>query len=464
MNGNTCYGKGAPAAKGTGAENAEALAFPLRRLITYQVGPQPIRKRVWAHLALGVLLAMLSVSCTDTHGSGAGASKSGANGTRVTRVIDNARPVVGEGASWASVGTEPTLRLGLEHGAAPYLFASITGALELPSGEIVVSDGATREIRIFDSSGRHLHTFGGRGQGPGEFRGAPLVRVATPGTLLAWDSRLQRLTWFTVEGELLKDRLISTSTSLPISNYRLHPSGYVIWQEAPSRVRAPDGLLSTPMSLAIVKVEPESVRWRWIRDLPGLEEVIVGSSRAPAIFQPTAGNNWAVRVDPPTIVVADDPAGDWALSVYDLDGKLQVSIRAPVPRREITDDLARMAQQRLLDQADTLLPGDREDFRVAVQQMPVPERAPAISSVIVDAANRLWVKRWAGFWEELQGEGNDRYDVIDPDGVWLGVVEVSRAFGQIASVGSEHILFLSNDLELVPQVRRHDLYLDLRGR
>lgn len=421
-----------------------------------------MQQRVWIHLAgWGVLLTMLSVSCADNHRAGTGSANSGANGTGL---IDNARPVVGEGEFWATVGTEPTLQLGVEDGAAPYLFDSITGALEMPSGEIVVSDGGTREIRVFDSSGGHLHTFGGRGQGPGEFRGEPLVRAATPGTLLAWDSRLQRLTWFTVEGEVLKDRLVSTSKSLPVSNYRLHPNGYVIWQEAPSRVRAPDGLLSTPMSLAIVKVEPESVRWRWIRDLPGLEEVIVGNSRAPAIFQPTAGNNWAVMVDPPAIVVADDPEGDWELSVYDLEGRLQASIRAPVPRREITDDLARVAQQRLLDQADTLLPGEREDFRVAVRQMPLPGRAPAISSVLVDAANRLWVKRWAGFWEELLGEGHDTYDVIDPDGVWLGVVAVSRGFGQIVSISNEHILFRSNDFELVPQVRRHDLYRELRDR
>ncbi|MEO8449773.1 MAG: 6-bladed beta-propeller [Gemmatimonadota bacterium] len=65
---------------------------------------------------------------------------------------------------------------GADSGA--FSFGEIVGVAPAPSGDIVVADGATQEIRLFDASGRYLNTLGHKGKGPGEF--ADIIG-------LAWD-------------------------------------------------------------------------------------------------------------------------------------------------------------------------------------------------------------------------------------------------------------------------------------
>ena len=42
-------------------------------------------------------------------------------------------------------------------------------ATKLSDGRIVVANGGSDELRIFDRSGTHVGTWGGQGEGPGEF-------------------------------------------------------------------------------------------------------------------------------------------------------------------------------------------------------------------------------------------------------------------------------------------------------
>ena len=65
------------------------------------------------------------------------------------------------------------LRLRLEIGSdeeGPTLFFRVSNA-RLKADSILVANSSTGEIRLFDSAGRHVRSFGGLGGGPGEFRG-----------------------------------------------------------------------------------------------------------------------------------------------------------------------------------------------------------------------------------------------------------------------------------------------------
>ncbi len=72
------------------------------------------------------------------------------------------------------------LRIGRMDGEGPDAFGQVVAIGVSPSGEILVVDGLSREIRVFDSEGRHERTVGRRGAGPGEFQN-PYG--------LAWDAR-----------------------------------------------------------------------------------------------------------------------------------------------------------------------------------------------------------------------------------------------------------------------------------
>src|SRR5690606_5816123 len=87
------------------------------------------------------------------------------------RVVRNLAPAWSGSAEDAwSLSLEPILEIGVLEGDPAYMFSQMRGPRRLSDGSIVVLDGATSEVRIFDAEGRHLRTFGRKGQGPGEFQ------------------------------------------------------------------------------------------------------------------------------------------------------------------------------------------------------------------------------------------------------------------------------------------------------
>lgn len=86
-------------------------------------------------------------------------------------------------------------------------FADIRGVLEDRTGKIWVLEGSTQEIRIFDSTGRHLKTVGRRGAGPGEFQGAAGIALAPDGAIWVEDGRQGRFSVFDAEGRFLRQHL-----------------------------------------------------------------------------------------------------------------------------------------------------------------------------------------------------------------------------------------------------------------
>ena len=62
-------------------------------------------------------------------------------------------------------------------GEDPYLFRYAWDATKLSDGRIVVADRSTSELRVFDAAGTYLATWGGLGEGPGEFPRSSLGEV-----------------------------------------------------------------------------------------------------------------------------------------------------------------------------------------------------------------------------------------------------------------------------------------------
>lgn len=97
------------------------------------------------------------------------------------------------------LASEPFLEIGTATGDAAVEFSEITAAKRHKDGRIFVLDGGSREIRIFSDQGEHLATVGRRGQGPGELE-RPFALWLGSDTVVAWDARLQRFTFFPVGG------------------------------------------------------------------------------------------------------------------------------------------------------------------------------------------------------------------------------------------------------------------------
>lgn len=75
---------------------------------------------------------------------------------------------IADSTAWR-IDPEPFLSIGSLEGDESELFGRVVGLASLPTGEIVVADGQTMQLRLFDEAGGFLRTVGRQGEGPGEF-------------------------------------------------------------------------------------------------------------------------------------------------------------------------------------------------------------------------------------------------------------------------------------------------------
>ncbi|MGH0033450.1 MAG: hypothetical protein ACQGVK_00330 [Myxococcota bacterium] len=80
------------------------------------------------------------------------------------------------------------------------MFEQVVDVLTLASGEIVVADRQAARVSVFSPDGAPLRSWGGRGDGPGEFRGLALLHQGPGDSLFAFDARDDRASLFDLEG------------------------------------------------------------------------------------------------------------------------------------------------------------------------------------------------------------------------------------------------------------------------
>ncbi|MGA2534178.1 MAG: 6-bladed beta-propeller [Candidatus Aminicenantales bacterium] len=72
-------------------------------------------------------------------------------------------------------------------------------------GNMYVLDEGAYTVFSFDAQGRHVNSFGRKGQGPGEFRGPACLKIMSDGMIEIVDSASRKLLKFSRDGTLLKE-------------------------------------------------------------------------------------------------------------------------------------------------------------------------------------------------------------------------------------------------------------------
>ena len=109
---------------------------------------------------------------------------------------------VGFDTPW-TVSDEALLRIGKGRDEDPYLFGIVRGTARLSDGSIVAMDSQWRELRRFDENGAPIVSFGGQGEGPGEFLSIRGFLQRSADTLIVLDNKAT-LTYFDPSGNLLR--------------------------------------------------------------------------------------------------------------------------------------------------------------------------------------------------------------------------------------------------------------------
>lgn len=369
--------------------------------------------RIATPAPLGVPALLLFIA-----GCGSPADATG-GGDTVTRdsagltVVENLRRAGDRAPRWSLV---PEATVGAPEGAAA--FGRVSSVDLDREGRLHVLDRLSGTVTVWDTAGRRLRSFGGLGDGPGEFRSPTSVHVLDDGRVAVGEAYPARLHWFDADGSFRRRVRVRPGKGGPpilavMADWQVTRSGLV-------RVRlsymSPSHTEGTPVLVGAVgpggEVVDTLVTWT----------SAMTPARLPTIFQ--AEWSWGLAGEGRLVA---SPGDRYELRLHDADGELERLVRreaVPVPTTpEMTERAVDRFFERFAD-ADVsagMLASLRDRLEVAPS-------LPAVQGLhVAEPSGELWVEvptPDAAVGTEEPGA----YEIFTPGGRLTGRVDVPEGF------------------------------------
>lgn len=371
-----------------------------------------MRPRPRHPLALG---AVLGVFCLTGCGAAAPADQPVVRDSAGITIIENAPGAAAAVPRWV-VGPEPTLRIGVVDGDSAYQFFRVLSGARLSDGRIVVADGGSSQVRLFDPDGRVAAVQGRSGEGPGEYRMPRALRVLADDSIAVIDPRLSRVT--ILHGDTLA---VARVASLKQGLMNLEVAGTLDdGRRLVLMARAFDvgepGIRPQYGDVWTVGIDDDAVADSVLRMVHGHYGFIPGGQEyGMAVGSPIFSPLGLVAARGDGIVVGT--GGDYELRVHDPDGGLRRIIRWHGPDRATDPAMVAAYKDTMVAMAPE---ARRPDIRSWLELLAVAERTPAHFRFLFDTTGRLWVSRWA-FLRTQQGA---EWWVFDTDGRMVATAEM----------------------------------------
>jgi hypothetical protein len=97
------------------------------------------------------------------------------------------------------------LCIGDEEGVEDFVFSRIWSVQVDDEENIYVLDSKEFCVKVFDRNGKHIRTFGERGQGPAQFQYPFRMHLTAGKELLIYDSRNRRISFYSLGGKCLRE-------------------------------------------------------------------------------------------------------------------------------------------------------------------------------------------------------------------------------------------------------------------
>ena len=323
-----------------------------------------------------VIVIMLLVACGETHEAGYATVDTLESG--VILVSNRAEGMWDEQSAWRLVDE---VTVGAREGTGPEVFGLVTDFDVDGFDRVYVLDVFTQEIRVFGRDGAFVRTIGGRGGGPGEFRGVNGMTFDPSGRLWVMNQGNVRYSVFDTSGTLLQEpRRPALSNSA---------GGYV-------------GMFSRSGDLYdVIMDRPTSVRYDTVTNQ------FVDSIPYPAL-PPGTPFGWGHRLRTPDgwwLAVASE----YRLHRATLDGDTIRIVERAHDRIRLPED----------DRDSAALPpgvDPRERVRV-IGDVPTPRYRRVFERLFVDEEDNLWV-----MLARPSNVERTTLDVFDREGRYLGAV------------------------------------------
>ncbi len=322
------------------------------------------------------------------------------------QIVEAMRPLWGDSSLW-SIDPDPVVDLTLTGSGPAHEFYRVGSMKQRPDGSLMLANRGSAEVRVFSATGELLGSFGGEGDGPGEFRGLRVIENAGD-NLLAMDSD-GRVT------VVAPDLTVVRTFNIARLTLDLHyVDGGAILPEPRALVLPPAGVagrIRPPVPLILFDLEGEQIDS--IGEMQGPELYISGGS--VGVF---FGKSSHVATMGPRIF---NGANDlMQVQELDMSGNLVRILR--IPGYPLDLSAAQIAAERdfLLDR---LSPGS--PFRQGFEDAPASDTRPAYDDILVDPSGAVWLELFRGQSEQDQPQ---EWLVLDTDGTWLGTVEIPDRF------------------------------------
>lgn len=359
------------------------------------------------------------------------------------RIADNVEAM---GSEPFRLSSEPTLQIGIREGDPEYLLGQVAHAVRRSDASIAVADGTASVIRVYDAAGTHLFTFGGPGDGPGEFRSIASLWRAPGDTLGVYDSRQRRITFVGPDGSLVRE-VIFAAQQPAVSALPLGDGSFIAMAPPPPPPPSEDRATDGRPDAAIVRYDGAGVLRDTVATVPGLQIQVIEIGGRPAIGLIPFGGNTYVGVRGDGLVVGT--AERCEIRELRPDGTLLGLVRWPCDLAVSESDITEWKDHMRM-RADLEEPGAVEMIRAFIEQSIFPQTRGAYGAFLVGEDGSVWLPEIP-----LPGNEPSRWTVLDADGRLQGTVTMPDRFVPL-EIGTDYVLGRWSDELDVQYVRVYD--------
>ena len=404
--------------------------------------PKPTRTNAFPTVIVGLAMAVAFAAC-DNNADPADRSEPLAYGVRDSAgvaIAESARPARDSRLGW-TFGAEPQVSFGVAVGGAEPPLYQVGDATRLPDGRIVVANGGSNQLLVFDGSGNYLAAWAAQGDGPGEFRSLASVHRWAGDSLIAADSDEGRVSAFDLEGNHGRTTTLRGAAGGLRRSISDDPVGHTVLDVLPDH---------SMLTRSLAGYEATGL-WRWDHAYALIgahwgDGISLGEYPGPEIYSDSYREGRMIYVMPlrhpfgknTFTAVWGDLVAIGGNETYEIrafagDGSLRRIVRRDwatgTPTQEQLDALFRESF------AD--LPDDERASRLEfAAKVPLVETFPAYAGLEADALGYLWVREY-----DPPGTGRETplWTVFDPDGRARGFVETPSGL-TIYEIGEDYVL------------------------
>jgi len=379
-----------------------------------------------ARLAALAALALLVPGCRE--GGGPAAPGWTVRDSAGVRIATSTRPAR-SGAEARTVG-DPSVTIG--GGAEDDLF-DVAGGVLLPDGGVALAVGASSEVRFYDAQGALRAAYGGRGDGPGEFRLLAGIGHAGGDTVWAWDFGAARASLLTATDGVVASVSLRPPLPAGVLVGRRSDGSLVVgqlWGSGSAGAPESEGLVRDLSAYA--RYAPDGALADTLGLFPGRE-----------VLHRLEGRRMTMGVAPFARAASHALVGDDLIVGDQVDRELTllgrqgpVRIRWSGPPLDVTAAEVAAWKDAQVEAAEAT---DRPSVRAWLEDVPIPERRPAYGALVAGADGAIWVGAYAP-----PGEVAASWDVFDAEGRWLATVTMPARFRLLAAA-ADRVLGVSRD-------------------